>query len=167
MPPENDEGTFYCEHHKIPIGSQSDLLDATSANDAVLMLFKHDESITLLQFKGEGQKGYTFTKLGNSIKSKHSFLLARILPDTYFFTQESGEASANVYFIYERCQNIGVFEFTNKGDTLGTIEHAKKFTEFIKTTSNKNLLNQSEDTLQSQVFSDEEIEAALKQGHFE
>jgi len=60
-----------------------------------------------------------------------------------------------------------VFEFTNKNESLGTIAHAQKFNEYIKMTSNKNLLNQSEDTMQSQLFMEEEIESALRQGSFE
>jgi hypothetical protein len=45
MPPENDEGTYHCEHHKLPTGSESDLLDVVCADDSVLLLMQSKTDI--------------------------------------------------------------------------------------------------------------------------
>jgi hypothetical protein len=56
----------------------------------------------LLQFKAEGQQGYSFKKLGRYSNFRHNFLFARIVAETYFSSSKDEETSANVYFIFEK-----------------------------------------------------------------
>lgn len=63
--------------------------------------------------------------------------------------------------------NIGTFEFKNVEEPIGSLEHANKFSEHIKLTSNKNLLSKSDKNVQLQLLSDDEIKEALKLGYLE
>jgi hypothetical protein len=102
MPPENDEGTFVSEHHSIPTGGGSDLLDCASAHDSILILLRNQGRTMLLQFRAEAKGKYSFTKIGGFTESKHQYLFARIIPDTYFYNEPAQEISASVYFVFPR-----------------------------------------------------------------
>ena len=83
MPPENDDGTYEVQHHKIPGGDWINILDLASTNQTILLLVKTENHINLLLFKNEGSKGFSFKKLSSLSESKHLYSTAKIFPDTY------------------------------------------------------------------------------------
>ena len=167
MPPENDDGTYEVQHHKIPGGDWINILDLASTNQTILLLVKTENHINLLLFKNEGSKGFSFKKLSSLSESKHLYSTAKIFPDTYMENWTNGETSVYCWFIFPRWLNIGTFEFKNTEETIGSREHANRFSDHIKITSNKNLLNKGDQNIKLQILSDDEIKEALKLGYFE
>lgn len=83
MPPENDDGTYEVQHHKIPGGDWINILDHASIHQAILLLVKTENHLNLLLFRNEGSNGYSFSKLSTLSESKHLYSIAKIFPDTY------------------------------------------------------------------------------------
>lgn len=165
LPPENDEGTYVCENHRLPVEANTDILDCIEVESSILLLLQNGNTIKLLQFLNQPQNS-RFNLVNQFTEDKYKFIFARIIPDT-FYTEGENETGAGVYLFFPRCQNIGIYEFTNQKDLPGSIEHAQKFNEHIKSTSNRNMLQKDSTQASVGVFSDEEILNLLQQGYFE
>ena len=132
-----------------------------------MIIVKTNNHINLFIFRNEGSKGYSFSTLSTLSESKHLYSIAKIFTDTYMRNLLNEEISVYWWFVFPRCLNIGTFEFKSTEEIIGSLEHANKFSEHIKTTSNKNLLNKSDKNIQLQLLSDDKIKEALKLGYFE
>lgn len=169
MPQEADEDNFECDHFDISeylsdfdAGKSVDLLDWVAVHDSILILLQSGGQTNLIQFWVRNMQN-PFTYIGSMPKSKNQFLLGRIIAETYCLN----ELAVSAYFVYSKWQNILIFEFGSKNESLGTQAHAKKFNDYIRATSNKNLLSQSENSKQLEIFTDEQIITDLKLGYFE
>lgn len=83
MPPENDQGTYHIENHKIPHSEKLEILDFVGIFDCLLILVKLKKEVTLLQFKSNRFQSYEFNKLGSVYNDKHNYALARIVQESY------------------------------------------------------------------------------------
>ena len=166
MPPQI-EAAYNLEHHEIPHSDKMQILDIATADTCILLLCELKNEVSLVQFT-KTQGTANFLKINSFKDDRHSYMIASIVPQTYINDPVSLEISVDVNFVYQRCLELGTFEFTNNSEAFGTEAHSEKFNEYIVNISkNKLLKSPSGGRNHNELFSDDEIQDLLASGYFE